>query len=112
MRTLLSLRAALCGVALYAAAPPSVSVRAEDQTPIWNDQGPNWTPEARLEFYSQDQGSRIMPLAWLKHLKQVNGQPFLEGGLSRYGYLQNQRAATACRSDSAPPDLREIRSPG
>ena len=89
MRTLLSLRAALCGVALYAAAPPSVSVRAEDQTPIWNDQGPNWTPEARLEFYSQDQGSRIMPLAWLKHLKQVNGQPFLEGGLSRYGYLQN-----------------------
>lgn len=48
-----------------------------------------WTNEARLEFYSQDQGSRIIPLAWLKALKQADGQPFLDGSLSRYGYLEN-----------------------
>ncbi len=89
MRILLSLRAALCGAAFCAAATAPISVRAEDQTPVWTDQGPNWTPQARLEFYSQDQGSRIMPLAWLRALKQANGQPFLEGGLSRYGYLLN-----------------------
>ena len=30
-----------------------------------------------------------MRLAWLKALKQADGRPFLDGGLSRYGYLQN-----------------------
>jgi hypothetical protein len=66
--------------------PTNSPVRAPLPIP---DQGSDWTDDARLAFYSQDQGSRIMPLAWLRALKQANGQPFLEGGLSRYGYLQN-----------------------
>jgi hypothetical protein len=53
------------------------------------DQGPNWTPIARSRFYSQDQGSDIMPLRWMQALKQPNGQPFLADSLGRYGYLPN-----------------------
>lgn len=30
-----------------------------------------------------------MPLRWITSLKQVNGKPFLEDSLSRYGYLPN-----------------------
>ncbi|MFZ1430110.1 MAG: di-heme-cytochrome C peroxidase [Geminicoccaceae bacterium] len=63
-------------------------------SPIAVDQGPNWTPTARLQFYSQDQGSQIMPLVWFEALKQPNGQPFLAGSLSRYGYLPNPASPT------------------
>ena len=52
-------------------------------------QGENWTDTDRANFYSQDQGSQIMPLAWFRALKQPNGQPFLADSLSRYGYLPN-----------------------
>jgi len=53
------------------------------------DQGPNWTAETRADFYSRDQGSRMMQFAWLQALKQPNGQPFLADNLARYGYLAN-----------------------
>jgi hypothetical protein len=53
------------------------------------DQGPNWTPTARRDFYSRDQGSRIMPLRWMQALKQPNGEAFLADSLGRYGYLPN-----------------------
>src|SRR5271167_1676099 len=36
--------------------------------PIYTDQGPNWTPQLRAEFYSKDQGAKMMPLAWLQAL--------------------------------------------
>jgi mono/diheme cytochrome c family protein len=62
---------------------------AQDSTPIFADQGSNWTPANRADFYSRDQGSRMIPLAWLQALKQPNGQPFLADSLSRYGYLPN-----------------------
>src|ERR1700757_3850786 len=52
------------------------------------DQGPNWTQSARSDFYSRDQGSRIMPLRWVQALKQPN-KPFTSGSLGRYGYLPN-----------------------
>lgn len=51
------------------------------------DQGPDWTRETRANFYVRDQGSRIMPLAWMRALKQPNGEPFLADSLGRYGYL-------------------------
>jgi len=57
--------------------------------PIYLDQGPNWTATARADFYTRDQGSRMIPLAWLQALKQPNGQPFLADSLARYGYLPN-----------------------
>ncbi|HVJ52573.1 MAG TPA: di-heme-cytochrome C peroxidase [Aliidongia sp.] len=53
------------------------------------DQGPNWTAQTRSDFYTRYQGSQIMPLAWMKALKQPGGAPFLSDSLSRYGYLPN-----------------------
>lgn len=57
--------------------------------PLFVDQGTNWTAGKRADFYSRDQGSKVIPLAWLQALKQPNGQPFLADNLGRYGYLPN-----------------------
>jgi mono/diheme cytochrome c family protein len=65
------------------AAPPTV------------DQGPAWTLATRARFYSQDQGSQIMPLRWIMALKQPSGAPFLADKLTRYGYLSNDEAPTS-----------------
>lgn len=71
---------------------PSVSTAVE---PILIDQGAEWTAAARKDFYSRDQGSRIMPLRWIAALKQPNGQPFMADSLGRYGYLPNQASRPA-----------------
>ncbi len=52
-------------------------------------QGNSWKDNTRAAFYSLDQGSRIMPLAWLKAIKTPDGQPFLADKLARFGYLPN-----------------------
>ena len=57
--------------------------------PIYVDQGPDWTTAERTDFYTHDQGSRLINLAWLQALKERHGQPFLSDGLSRYGFLPN-----------------------
>jgi mono/diheme cytochrome c family protein len=57
--------------------------------PVNVGQGKAWTPKARADFYTRDQGSRIIPLAWLRALKTADGRPFLGDGLTRYGYLPN-----------------------
>lgn len=57
--------------------------------PINLTEGGSWTPAARAQFYTQDQGSEWMPLAWVKALKRADGQPFLSDQLARYGYLPN-----------------------
>jgi hypothetical protein len=62
---------------------------AAAQQPVFVDQGPNWTAATRADFYTRDQGSRMIPLPWLQALKQPNGQPFLADSLARYGYLPN-----------------------
>ena len=53
------------------------------------DQGSNWTPESRGQFYSDDQGSRLIPLKWMQALKQPDGKPFANDSFARYGYLPN-----------------------
>ena len=53
------------------------------------DQGSKWNKTTRDEFYSQDQGSQLIPLKWIKALKQPNGEPFMAANLDRYGYLPN-----------------------
>ncbi|WP_279598648.1 di-heme-cytochrome C peroxidase [Methylobacterium sp. J-026] len=63
--------------------------RAQATPPVQVDQGSRWGDRERRAFYVQDQGSELMPLAWLKALKQRDGTPFLAGSLSRYGYLPN-----------------------
>ena len=55
--------------------------------PIFISQGPGWTASARIDFYTRDQGSKVIPLAWMQALKQPNGEPFLADSLARYGYL-------------------------
>lgn len=59
--------------------------------PLKVDQGPDWSQSYQAEFYTLDQGSRIMPLAWMSALKQPDGMPFLADSLVRYGYLPNDR---------------------
>jgi len=51
-----------------------------------------WTAQMQADFYSQDQGSRIMPRRWMIALKQPSGTPFLADSLSRYGYLPNPKS--------------------
>lgn len=51
------------------------------------DQGKSWSNATRKRFYSQDQGSQLMPLAWIKALQTADGKPFLYDALARYGYL-------------------------
>jgi cytochrome c5 len=63
--------------------------RAADGDPIFLDQGPRWTATARADFYTHDQGSRLIKLAWLQALKRSDGQPFLSDNMSRYGFLPN-----------------------
>ena len=64
-------------------------------TPQAIDQGTNWNAAARKDFYSRDQGSRIMPLRWIAALKQPGGEPFMADSLSRYGYLPNEESRPA-----------------
>jgi len=72
--------------ALLALSVATSSV-ADDSTPIFLDQGPGWDSSSRADFYTRDQGSRLIPLAWLQALKREDGSAFLAGGLTRYGYL-------------------------
>lgn len=68
------------------AAAAALAVPAAAQT-VYVNQGSAWTPTLRDQFYTQDQGARIMPLAWMQALQAPDGEPFLHGALSRYGYL-------------------------
>jgi hypothetical protein len=86
----LSLKVLLWGAVLCVSSVVStITTQAGGLAIVTVDQGQNWTATARAEFYTQNQGSRIMPLAWLESLKQLDGQPFLADSLGRYGYLEN-----------------------
>lgn len=61
-------------------------------TPQHVAQGAKWTAAAQSDFYTRYQGAQIMPLAWIKALKQANGAPFLADSLQRYGYLPNPKS--------------------
>jgi Cytochrome C oxidase, cbb3-type, subunit III len=77
----------LIGFAILVAASSGIEVALGD--PIYVDQGTDWTAVARADFYTRDQGSRLIDLAWLQALKRSDGQPFLSDSLSRYGFLPN-----------------------
>ena len=76
-------------LAITSCVPPPVQPVIPISAPVFLDQGPNWTQTARSDFYSRDQGSRIMPFRWMQALKQPNGEAFLAESLGRYGYLPN-----------------------
>ena len=71
---------------------PSQMAATTASPPVMLYQGKDWTPARRLDFYSRDQGSRIMPLAWFRSLNRADGTAFLPAGLRRYGYLDNPSA--------------------
>jgi len=90
MSTLFAFRSMVGGFACLASlAPLPIPARAADSAPIYLDQGADWTAAARSEYYIQDQGSRLIPLAWLAALEQPDNKPFLADSLARYGYLPN-----------------------
>jgi len=90
MTSLFAFRSMICGIACVTSfVTMPVAVRAADQAPIYLDQGADWTAAARSAYYTQDQGSRLIPLAWLEALERPDGQPFLADSLTRYGYLPN-----------------------
>ena len=91
---LLGLLGATAALALVAGAPVRANQLGAPGGPVAVPQGPNWTPATRLQFYSQDQGSQIMPLSWFEALKQPNGKPFTGNSLQRYGYLPNSASPT------------------
>jgi cytochrome c5 len=63
--------------------------------PAWSGTGTSyfdacgWGDAQRLDFYQRDQGSRLIPLSWLRALNRPDGTPFLPAGLEKYGYLPN-----------------------
>ena len=69
-------------------------------------QGGDWTDATRATFYSSDQGSRLIPLDWLRALKEPDGTPFV-AALPRYGYLANPFAA----ADGLPIGFTEAATP-
>jgi hypothetical protein len=71
----------------------ATSSLADDANIVFLDQGPAWDAASRNDFYTRDQGSRLIPLSWLRALKQVDGKPFLSDSLTRYGYLPGPEAS-------------------
>ena len=59
---------------------------------VFLDQGSSWQKQDREDFYSKDQGSWIIPYAWIVALNQPNGLPFMRDSLARYGYLPNAKS--------------------
>ena len=56
--------------ALALALLASTTIEAADPTPVYTDQGANWNATTRADFYSRDQGSRMIPLTWLQILNR------------------------------------------
>ena len=49
-----------------------------------------WSAAERETFYTTSQGSHLMPYAWFKALRRLDGnEPFGGDQLQRYGYLFN-----------------------
>lgn len=106
----------VASIALALAMPgvlTATGVNAQDApatTPavIFLDQGSAWTDAARTDFYSRDQGSQMIPLAWLNALQTIDGQPFLGDQLARYGYLSNPGADLPVGFTKAGPAGQEM----
>jgi len=65
-----------------------ITIGAQSKALLFANKDSAWGATEIADFYTRDQGSRIMPLSWMRALK-INGQPFLADSLARYGYLDN-----------------------
>ena len=77
----------------FAAAILALSCAAATAQTAPRSCGAQWPRDSRARFYSLDQGSRMIPMAWAQALKQADGSPFLAADLTRYGFLVNEFAA-------------------
>jgi hypothetical protein len=95
-------RATIILVTAAAAATIAISTTlpARAEAVKYADQGKEW-PALRKPFYTQDQGSRLIPLTWIEALELPDGKKFMADGLARYGYLPNENSDL--RSVSLPP---------
>jgi hypothetical protein len=75
------------GLVLLVATISGVPAASAD--PIFIDQGPRWTSATRADFYTRDEGSRLINFSWLQALNGRDGRPFLADSMSRYGFLPN-----------------------
>nr|WP_198033029.1 di-heme-cytochrome C peroxidase [Methylosinus sp. PW1] len=57
--------------------------------------GQGWDAATRNNFYTQDQGTRLIPWSWMSALEQADGTLFMADSLSRYGYLPNPDSSPA-----------------
>ena len=95
------------GVAIAANLSPLMA-GAHDSSIVFMDQGPNWSDGLRAVYYIQDQGSQLIPMAWLKAVKQSNGKPFLDGSMARYGFVP---AADPVKAENLPVGFTNAPSP-
>ena len=89
LKAALALAATLGVGACKAFIPPPPAIPPVPREVTLLDQGPQWDQANRAAFYNQDQGSRIMPLAWFKALRLSDNTRFTADGLARFGYLAN-----------------------
>lgn len=83
----------LLGGALLAGLLVADSATSQVSPPLVTlHQGPDWNRSLATEFYSTDQGSRVMPLAWMRALVLPDGSGFLDDRLARYNYLPDPAA--------------------
>ncbi len=78
-------RLRIVGQAFSIPPPPATPPVPKEVTLLY--QGAQWDQANRAAFYTQDQGSRIMPLAWFKALRLSDNTGFTADGLARFGYL-------------------------
>ena len=95
--------------AMISCAPPPPVPPVNPANLRFLDQGPNWTQSTRSDFYSRDQGSRIMPLRWMQALKQPKGDPFMADSLLRTATSRTAKSPE-CQSASPPPVRAAARS--
>lgn len=76
---------------VFFAALISTSWPAQASDPlIYLDQG--WTEQTRQAFYSQPQGSRLVPESWFRALERADGKGMFadDANLTRYGFLADE----------------------
>jgi hypothetical protein len=112
MRTQLTIKAMLCGTVFCPmTATPAVLAQAADSAVIALDQGANWTETDRAKFYSQDQGSQIMPLSWLEASNSPTGSLFSRTVLAAMAICQIRSITTAYPLGLPPPGRKASLSP-
>lgn len=83
---------------LSTAALLLAGVQAQEPSGPRNDKGPQgWSDADRGQWYSLNQGSRLMPASWMRALEQAgNARPFLAPDhIASFGYLPDWPGAPA-----------------